>query len=70
MNRIAKLATPPWLGGLSFAVIGVILVRGVAPTLAGSARSTVEFTGEILALGGLAIIAWGISRRSRALPPG
>lgn len=69
MNRWAKLATPWWLVGIGLAAVGVVLTRLAAPAFALPERPLVQVAGELLALGGLAVIAWGVSRRVRQLPP-
>lgn len=69
MKRWAKLATPWWLGGIGLAAVGVVLTRLAAPTFALAERPLVQVAGELLALGGLGVIAWGVSRRVRQLPP-
>jgi len=63
MKRLAKFATPWWLGGVALAAAGVIVARLAAPAFGGAARPAVELAGELLALGGLAVIAVGVSRR-------
>lgn len=69
MRGLAKFSSPTWLVGVGLAIAGVSVARWVSPALAMPARSATEFAGEILALGGLGVIAWGISRRARAVPP-
>ncbi len=63
MKRFGNLATPWWLGGVALAAVGVILVRIAAPSFAGVARPVLEIAGQLLALGGLGVIAVGVSRR-------
>ena len=52
-----------WLSGLALAAIGVLLARLVAPTLEGRAGSLVTLTGQLVALGGLVTICFGVRRR-------
>ena len=68
MMPFAKLATPWWLGGVALAAAGVIVARVVAPALGATARPVVEVAGELLAFGGLAVIALGLSRRGHRDP--
>ena len=63
MKRLAKFATSWWLSGVALAAAGVIVARLAAPAFGGAARPVVEIAGELLALGGLAVIAIGVSRR-------
>jgi uncharacterized membrane protein YdcZ (DUF606 family) len=63
MRRLGNLATPWWMGGVALAAAGVIAARVAAPALGGAAQSTVAIAGQLLALGGLAVIAVGVSRR-------
>jgi drug/metabolite transporter (DMT)-like permease len=63
MKRFGNLATPWWLGGVALAAVGVILVRIAAPFWGGAARPIAEIAGHLLALGGLTLIAVGVSRR-------
>lgn len=69
MSRLAQFSNRWWLGGSALAAVGVILVRQAAPALASSARSWTQLGGELIALSGLLVIAWGISRRVRSVPP-
>lgn len=70
MSRAARFVTPWWLGGIALAAGGVLITRVAAPALEAPARPLVQVAGELLALGGLLVIAWGISRRVRRVPPG
>lgn len=63
MKPFARLANPWWLGGVALAATGVIVARIGAPALGASAQPVVEVVGELLALGGLAVIALGVGRR-------
>lgn len=63
MTRLARLATPAWIAGLSLAATGVAAARGVTPALAPAWQPVVRLAGELLALIGLLVIAFGISRR-------
>lgn len=68
MRRLEKFATPWWLGGVALAAVGVILVRIAAPSLSGATRPVMEITGQLMALGGLVVIAFGVSRRMHRKP--
>ena len=68
MKCLGNLATPWWLGGVALAAVGVILVRIAAPSLGGASRPVVEVAGQLLALGGLVVIAFGVSRRVHRKP--
>ena len=70
MSRIARFVTPWWLGGVALAAGGIMIVRVAAPTLDPPTRPLAQIAGELLALAGLLVIAWGISRRVRGGPPG
>lgn len=63
MKRLAKFATPWWLGGVALAALGVIVVRVASPAIAATAQPAAKLTGELLALGGL-------NRRGRGAPSG
>ncbi len=70
MSRFALFASPHWPAGVLLAIAGVLLVRLGVPALAPEWRTLGKTTGELLAFGGIGVIAWGISRRVRAAPPG
>ena len=63
MKRFAHLVTPAWLIGLVLAGAGIVLARFVAPALAGAWQPGVKVAGELIAFGGLLVIAAGVSRR-------
>jgi hypothetical protein len=65
MSRYRHLLTPGWVGGVVLAALGVILARLVAPAAAGTLRPWLEAAGKLIALGGLFVIAAGVSRRVR-----
>jgi hypothetical protein len=69
MSRWQRFVTPWWLGGAALAAFGVIVVRMAAPHFASAVQPLVKVAGELLALGGLLVIAWGVSRRVRSVPP-
>lgn len=46
-----------WIGGTLTALIGVVLVRLLAPTLAGFAGSLAEVAGYLLVIVGITIVA-------------
>ena len=54
-----------WVVGTLAAFVGVALARVVAPHLSPSARIACTVGGQLLALAGLALIAFGVSRRVR-----
>lgn len=64
MKRFGPLLNRWWLGGGALAAAGLVVTRVIAPALEGAARSKMALGGELLALGGLAVIAMGISRRA------
>lgn len=63
MRRLRHFATPWWLAGIILAAVGVLLARFAAPGLGERARALTALAGELLALGGLVVIAIGVSRR-------
>ena len=65
MKPFARFTTPVWLGGLAIAGAGVLLARLVAPALAGPWQPVVKVAGELVAFGGLLVIAGGLSWRRR-----
>jgi hypothetical protein len=65
MSRYRHLLTPWWAGGVVLAALGVVLARLAGPSLEGTARLWVEAAGKLLAMGGLFVIAAGVSRRVR-----
>lgn len=69
MKRLARLTTGSWLGGSALAAVGVVVTRIAAPRLDLPVRPLVQVAGELLAIGGLVVIAWGVSRRVRQSPP-
>jgi hypothetical protein len=70
MNRFAILTAPHWTAGVSLAIAGVLLARLGVPALPAEWRTLGKAAGELLAFGGIGVIAWGVSRRVRAAPPG
>ncbi|MEO6006368.1 MAG: hypothetical protein ABIZ04_00760 [Opitutus sp.] len=54
-----------WLFGVSTAVVGVFIARGVAPQLTGNARWVGVLGGQLLALAGLFVICLGVRQRLR-----
>lgn len=69
MPRLAQFGNRWWLGGVALAAGGVFLARLAAPALAPAAQPWVRLAGELAGLGGLGLIAWGVSRRAHAVPP-
>jgi hypothetical protein len=51
------------LGGVALAALGVVLARVVGPGLGGAVRPMAEIAGQLMALAGLVVIAFGVSRR-------
>jgi hypothetical protein len=70
MKRLAKFATPWWLGGVALAALGVIVVRVASPAIASAVQPAAKLAGELLALAGLLVIARGLNRRGRGAPSG
>jgi hypothetical protein len=54
-----------WIAGTFVALAGVALARGVAPSLGSPARLYCTVGGQLLALSGLVLLAYGVSRRVR-----
>ncbi|PTX99057.1 hypothetical protein [Opitutus sp. ER46] len=52
-----------WVTGTLTATVGVLLARVVAPHAAAGLRVPAALGGEILAIGGLLVICFGVSRR-------
>lgn len=52
-----------WVAGVVTAGIGVMLARIVAPRATSSLRMSVILAGQFLAIGGLTLVAAGVSRR-------
>ena len=62
MNRAMKEKRAYWIGGTIAAFLGVVLVRLVAPELAGVHGSVAIAAGYALAIAGVAIIACATRR--------
>jgi len=52
-----------WITGVAAALIGILLARAVAPQFSGRSKTLVNVAGQLMAMGGLIVIAFGISRR-------
>lgn len=52
-----------WVGGVAIAAVGIVLARVISPAFSGSARITILLVGQSVAVVGLALICWGVSRR-------
>lgn len=52
-----------WVGGVAIASLGVVLARVISPTFSGSAQVVVILIGQSVAVLGLVLICWGVSRR-------
>lgn len=52
-----------WIAGLALAAAGVAATRVLAPHLAEPMRAVVAAGGQLLALFGLVVIAFGVHRR-------
>ena len=63
MKRFTQLATPWWIGGVILAMTGVLLARLGGSATTGGGRALATVAGQLLALGGLIVIALGVSRR-------
>ncbi len=53
-----------WISGIIIALVGIALARVVASHLDPKAAAIAKVVGQLLALGGLLIIALGIKRRT------
>lgn len=54
-----------WIAGTLIALAGVALARLVAPSLGSPTRLYCTVGGQLLALAGLVLLAYGVSRRVR-----
>lgn len=57
-----------WIAGILLAIAGVLLARVVAPGLEGKTRSAVALAGQLIAVGGLVTISFGIRKRLASSP--
>jgi hypothetical protein len=55
-----------WLTGTVVALIGVAAVRLIAPELSGPTGKAVTVAGYIFSMAGIAVIAFGVKRRTEA----
>ena len=62
MNRVMREKKAYWIGGTMTGLAGIVLVRLVAPELAGGAASSAIAAGFALVMAGIGIIA-GATRR-------
>jgi hypothetical protein len=53
----------PWIAGTLVAMLGVMSARVLAPSLSGQIRIVAQVGGQLLALGGLFILCFGVRRR-------
>ena len=60
-----KAAAGHWIFGTAMAFAGVAVSRLLAPGFAGRAHAVVALAGQLIALGGLVVILFGIRRRLR-----
>ena len=68
MNRVMREKRAYWIGGTLTGLVGVALVRLLAPGLAGAAGPIALGTGYLLVVAGITIIACATRRkRSEAL---
>jgi len=63
MKPFARFANRYWIGGIMMALAGVTLARFVAPFMEKQPRFYATAAGQLLALGGLWVIALGVRRR-------
>lgn len=62
--KLQRFRTPSWLGGLSLAILGVVIARLVSPMLTDDkSRVLGTVLGQTIAIIGLGWIALGIHRR-------
>jgi len=57
VSRLAPFASPYWIGGIVLGAVGVVVARVVGPA------------GELIAVAGVLLIAFGVSRRVNRRPP-
>ncbi len=55
-----------WIAGTSLAAMGVVSARWIAPMTADHFRIYLTLGGQLLAIGGLFLICFGVSRRLRS----
>lgn len=66
MSPALRASARFWLTGLALALVGVAINRLVAPQLSAvQPRTLVAVLGQLIALGGLGVILFGIRRRLR-----
>lgn len=65
MKRFGFLAQRTWTAGIVLAVAGAVTARFIAPRIEASHRAYVLLPAQVIALLGLFLIAWGVSRRLR-----
>jgi hypothetical protein len=60
-----------WLSGVSAAFLGVVLARGAGAIASPGTKTQagLALAGELIAIGGLGVIVFGIHRRSRRPRP-
>jgi hypothetical protein len=61
-----KAARRYWIAGIVIALVGVLLARVVAPHFEARPRTILNVAGRLLGMGGLVVIAFGVSRRISA----
>ena len=63
MNRVMKEKMAYWIGGTATGLVGVALVRLLAPQLAGLPGSATAAAGYVLVVAGITVIALATRRR-------
>jgi len=65
MTPALKASARHWLSGIVIAFTGVAISRLLASGFEGRTHALIALTGQLVALGGLAVILFGIRRRLR-----
>jgi len=65
MTPALKASARHWLSGIAIAFTGVAISRLLASGFDGRAHALIALTGQLVAIGGLTIILFGIRRRIR-----
>ena len=65
MSAEFKAAAGHWVFGTAMAFAGVAVSRLLAPGFGGRPHAAVALAGQLIALGGLVVILFGIRRRLR-----
>jgi len=69
VSRLAPFASPYWIGGIVLGAVGVVVARVVGPAASGAGQPLLKLAGELIAVAGVLLIAFGVSRRVNRRPP-